>query len=93
MCSSDLDQGSGIPVEDLANVFLPFFRSAAHAVAYKGVGLGLALAKQLVLAHQGSIEVQSTVGRGSVFVVRLPLKWKQPLTQEQAPPPSAELIR
>lgn len=85
-----IDHGYGIPAEDLANVFLPFFRSGAHAVAHKGVGLGLALVKQLVQVHQGSIEVESTLGTGSVFLVRLPLMRKQPPTQEQAPP-SAEL--
>ena len=85
-----IDHGYGIPAEDLANVFLPFFRSGAHAVAHKGVGLGLALVKQLVQVHQGSIEVQSALGTGSVFLVRLPLMRKQPPTQEQAPP-SAEL--
>lgn len=69
---SIIDQGCGIPPEDLANVFLPFFRSPALGVESKGTGLGLAIAKQLVEAHQGTIDARSTLGCGSEFRVTLP---------------------
>jgi signal transduction histidine kinase len=62
------DNGVGIPAADLDKLFEPLFTTKA-----KGIGLGLALVKTLVEAHGGQIEVQSQVGQGSSFVVRLPL--------------------
>jgi two-component system OmpR family sensor kinase len=68
-----VDHGIGIPEEDRAEVFTPFFRGdRSRARRTGGVGLGLALAKRVVEAHGGSIEVESTVGVGSRFRVRLP---------------------
>jgi len=61
------DTGVGIPEENLESIFEPLFTTKA-----KGIGLGLALVKTLVEANGGSIEVESEVGQGSTFTVRLP---------------------
>jgi signal transduction histidine kinase len=68
------DTGIGISLEDRAHLFDRFFRSAdAHALAIQGVGLGLPIAASIVEGHDGSIDVESEPGRGSTFLVRLPL--------------------
>ncbi len=61
------DTGVGIPEEDLPKLFEPLFSTKAQ-----GIGLGLAVSKLLVAAHGGSVEVQSQVGQGSTFTVKLP---------------------
>jgi len=61
------DDGPGIPPEQQPNIFVPFFTTKQ-----KGTGLGLAICQRLVKSHGGSISVQSKVGDGSTFVVRLP---------------------
>ena len=68
------DTGLGISLEDQAHLFDRFFRGAdAHALAIQGVGLGLPIASSIVTGHEGRIDVASELGRGSTFVVRLPL--------------------
>jgi signal transduction histidine kinase len=62
------DNGRGIPSEKLDRIFNPFFTTKDH-----GTGLGMAIAKKIVEAHTGTIEVESTVGRGTEFQVTLPL--------------------
>ncbi len=62
------DTGGGIPEENLDKVFEPLFTTKA-----KGVGLGLALAKALVERQGGVIEVESQVGEGTTFTVKLPI--------------------
>jgi len=62
------DTGIGIEAQDLERVFEPLFTTKA-----KGIGLGLALVKLLVEAHQGEIDVASERGKGTVFTVRLPV--------------------
>jgi two-component system sensor histidine kinase HydH len=62
------DRGSGIAEEDLPRLFDPFFTRRVD-----GTGLGLAIARKIVRAHRGQLTVTSTVGRGSTFVVELPL--------------------
>ena len=68
------DTGEGIPSEDQPYVFERFWRgdrSRSHAGG-AGSGLGLPIARQLVQAHGGTIEVESEVGKGTVFVIELP---------------------
>jgi two-component system OmpR family sensor kinase/two-component system sensor histidine kinase BaeS len=67
------DTGSGIPPEDLPHVFDRFYRSEKNrGRGTGGAGLGLAIARQLVAAHGGRIEVASTSGQGTTFTVTLP---------------------
>jgi two-component system, chemotaxis family, sensor kinase Cph1 len=64
------DTGVGVPADDLPNIFDRFWRArGAHG---RGVGLGLAIAKGIVEAHDGSIDVTSEVGKGSTFWFTLP---------------------
>ncbi|MBF1989446.1 sensor histidine kinase [Fischerella thermalis] len=67
------DSGTGIPAQDLPHIFEQFYRSDAHR-SQSGLGLGLAIAQQIVQAHRGKITVNSIVGRGSCFQIELPLK-------------------
>jgi len=62
------DEGCGIPEEYLRHHLFSPFKSTKKS----GLGIGLYQCKQIVEAHDGSIEVESTVGRGTVFTVRLP---------------------
>ena len=69
------DTGAGIAPEDLPNVFDRFYRGErARSRASGGAGLGLAIARGLVEAHGGRIEVVSTLGGGTTFTVHLPIR-------------------
>ena len=67
---SVIDNGIGIPPENLTRIFDPFFTTKPEG---KGVGLGLAVSYGIVEAHGGEIDVESKVGVGTTFTVRLPL--------------------
>jgi two-component system, sensor histidine kinase and response regulator len=62
------DTGIGIPKEKLKNILDPFFTSKIHA------GLGLTYALKIIQAHRGTISVESKLGKGSTFTIRLPVK-------------------
>ena len=64
------DEGPGIHPDHLAHVFERFYQVTG---ARTGVGLGLAIAREIVVAHHGSIEASSTPGEGARFTVILPL--------------------
>jgi PAS domain S-box-containing protein len=67
------DTGEGISAEKLPHIFEPFFRAdEARTTSEGGVGLGLTLVKLIVEAHCGTIAVDSQVGRGSRFTLKLP---------------------
>ncbi|HEX3867841.1 MAG TPA: hybrid sensor histidine kinase/response regulator [Gemmatimonadaceae bacterium] len=71
------DTGIGIPAEKLVSIFEPFTQvDSSTATARDGVGLGLAISRELARRMGGDIEVESTPGRGSTFTVRLPLAAK-----------------
>ena len=65
------DNGAGISPDTLGRIFSPFFTTKE-----KGTGLGMAISKKIVEAHEGSIEVTSEVGRGTEFTIRLPMPAK-----------------
>ena len=67
-----LDRGPGIPEKDLKLIFDRFHRVQSSA-SVPGTGLGLPIAKELIELHHGSIGVESTVGKGSTFILKLPL--------------------
>ena len=65
------DTGAGIPKENLPKMVTPLFSTKA-----KGVGLGLTICRQIVEGHGGKITVESKVGKGSIFTVKLPIRTK-----------------
>ena len=66
------DQGSGIPLEDLPNLFTRYYRTKEARAHRSGLGLGLYITKGLVEAHGGRIWVESELGKGSTFSFTLP---------------------
>ncbi|WP_435742625.1 ATP-binding protein [Nocardioides sp. SYSU DS0663] len=67
------DTGMGIAPEEQAGLFTPFFRTRdAHERAIPGSGLGLAVVRQIVAAHDGTVDLRSRVGRGTTVTVTLP---------------------
>jgi signal transduction histidine kinase len=66
------DEGVGIPPDEIPRLFDKFFRASTSS-GIAGTGIGLYLADQFVRMHSGRIEVRSAVGRGSLFIVHLPL--------------------
>jgi sigma-B regulation protein RsbU (phosphoserine phosphatase) len=68
------DSGPGIPADKLAAIFQPYYRvPGAEADGPEGAGLGLAISRELIRKMGGDIEVESELGHGSVFTVRLPI--------------------
>jgi PAS domain S-box-containing protein len=75
------DGGGGIPEEQISRIFEPFYTTKK-----KGTGLGLMIVQRIVRAHEGRIEVESHVGRGTTFRIWLPLHERRPrLLQEKNP--------
>jgi signal transduction histidine kinase/DNA-binding response OmpR family regulator len=68
------DTGPGMPAEQSAHIFDRFYQAdATYEMHQKGSGIGLALAKELVELHQGTIQVHSREAQGAEFVIRLPV--------------------
>ncbi|MFH1153840.1 MAG: ATP-binding protein [Pseudomonadota bacterium] len=63
------DTGQGIPKDNLVKIFDPFFTTKAVG---KGSGLGLSIIHGIIKQHEGTIDVESTVGKGTVFTISLP---------------------
>jgi len=70
VCAEVRDTGSGIESEKLQQVFQPFFTTKEQGA---GTGLGLYISKSIIEGHGGAISVDSTPGKGTVFVIRLPV--------------------
>ncbi|MEZ4617528.1 MAG: ATP-binding protein [Caldilineaceae bacterium] len=67
------DNGPGIAPEEQEKIFQFFYRSPDHAGIHQGIGIGLALARQLAEAQGGVLEVDGSPGRGATFTLRFPL--------------------
>lgn len=69
-----IDNGIGIPEESLEHIYERFYRvDKSHSRAIGGSGLGLAISKRAILMHRGKLEVESKLGEGTTFTVRIPL--------------------
>lgn len=70
------DNGVGIPEESLDHIYERFYRvDKSHSREIGGTGLGLALTRNVILMHRGAIKAFSTEGEGTIFTVRIPLKY------------------
>ena len=70
------DNGMGIPEADLDRIFERFYRvDKSHSREIGGTGLGLAITRSSILMHKGAVKVFSTEGEGTIFNVRIPLKY------------------
>lgn len=68
------DTGPGIPQEEQEQIFKPFYRSHHDRRFPQGMGLGLTIAHDIIAAHSGTLQVESTSGQGSRFTIWLPEK-------------------
>ena len=68
------DNGMGIPADKLPKIFEPFYttKSGPDASGKGGTGLGLSMCREIIEAHHGRIRVDSTVGKGTAFTLKLP---------------------
>jgi signal transduction histidine kinase len=74
------DYGPGIPTDQLEKIFQRFYRLPQHSTSVRGTGLGLFICRQIIQAHQGTIEAESSEGNGAAFIIMLPLNQKEPPT-------------
>ena len=68
------DDGIGISQDDQQRLFQPYHRTEQDRQQFTGLGLGLAVAKQIIEAHGGNIWVESEINKGSIFIFSIPLK-------------------
>ncbi len=79
------DEGIGMDEGQLVHIFDRFYRADSSDTAVQGVGLGMSIVRNIVLAHHGDIQVESKLGEGTKVVVTLPLEPFQ--EQLESPPP------
>ncbi len=85
------DYGCGIPPEALPRIFDPFYttKKGPDASGKGGTGLGLAMCRDIIEAHHGRIRVESALGKGTAFTLRLPVAVKAPPAYPKVAPPIA----
>jgi signal transduction histidine kinase len=86
------DYGCGIPADKLPRIFDAFYttKSGPDASGKGGTGLGLSLCRDIIEAHHGRIRVDSTVGKGTAFTLKLPAAAKEPASRP-APLPTVQI--
>ena len=67
------DTGPGIPEDEQERIFEPFYRGSQGRRFKQGMGLGLSISRDVILAHKGSLEMNSILGEGSEFIIHFPL--------------------
>jgi signal transduction histidine kinase len=87
------DNGCGIPPESLPKIFESFYttKSGPDASGKGGTGLGLSMCRDIIESHHGRIRVDSTVGRGTAFTLKLPVAAKPSPKLPSAVPPTPTL--
>jgi signal transduction histidine kinase len=80
------DTGCGIAADKLPHIFDPFFttKSGPDATGKGGTGLGLSACRTIIEAHRGRIRVESTVGKGTAFIIRLPVAKTAPVVATES---------
>jgi signal transduction histidine kinase len=73
LCIQVADTGPGIPLNEQEKIFQPFIRGSQGRRIVEGMGLGLSIAREIVVAHGGDIKLESTPGAGSRFVLQIPV--------------------
>ena len=88
------DRGPGIEPSDLRRIFEPFYRGRkAVDDQIHGTGLGLSLVKRIVEAHNGRVTVESTIGKGSRFILELPAMAREAEPASQAGASATNSVR
>lgn len=77
VCTTFSDNGPGVPEKEQEAVFEKFYRSKINSINKKGTGLGLYLVRYFIEIHDGTVEMQSTPGKGTSFKILLPYEQKQ----------------
>jgi len=78
------DNGPGINKEEQARIFMPYYRIETDRQRFPGLGLGLALSKQLVELHGGRMWVESELGKGSTFAFSLPVAEQEEQEEQES---------
>ena len=77
------DNGVGIAAEDLPHIFEDFYVGSTKSDGERRSGVGLAITKRIIEAHDGSISVDSELGKGSTFVIQLPVSKQENQTNQE----------
>ena len=82
------DNGCGIPADKLPRIFELFYttKSGPDASGKGGTGLGLSMCRDIIESHHGRIRVDSTVGKGTAFTLKLPVAKEAPKQPASTPP-------
>jgi two-component system phosphate regulon sensor histidine kinase PhoR len=79
------DEGIGMNEEQLAHIFDRFYRADSSDTSVQGIGLGMSIVRNIVLAHHGDIQVDSQVGGGTSVFVTLPMTPPPDCTESHQP--------